>query len=293
MHCASASMLRFFDKDSAITYLFFTSTSIITLYISYFSYFINTFDLVTSLPMNAFNNKIDFATLLSLADSRLLLQRLTMLTDSGKEMSTGLSALEKEVQPEMFKIEWQKLSAFKANNNTQQSIDSNEQATTDWLIKIFNNLFASQQVVLARSKGEPEYFPAKNNKPARIEFAHGFFASALHEISHWCVAGEERRGLSDFGYWYAHAPDGRTAAQQQDFERVEIKPQALECLFTLACGRSFQVSQDNLFANFDTSNSTFEKDVYHQVEKYIAKPSTLPRDAKTLLRTLIKVCMSD
>ena len=110
---------------------------------------------------------------------------------------------------------------------------------------------------------------------------------SLLELSHWCVAGEARRRLPDFGYWYA--PDGRSAAQQQSFERVEIKPQALECLFTLACGRPFQVSQDNLFAAFNTSDSTFEHDVYRQAEKYIAEPQTLPRDAKILLLTLLEV----
>ena len=139
-----------------------------------------------------------------------------------------------------------------------------------------------------RGAGEPEYFPAKNNQLARIEFAHGFFQSALHEISHWSLTGSERRSLSDFGYWYA--PDGRTAAQQQAFERVEIKPQALECLFSLACGRNFQVSQDNLFADFDTSTSTFAYDVYQQAKAYIAEPHTLPRDAKTLLQALLTIC---
>ena len=105
------------------------------------------------------------------------------------------------------------------------------------------------------------------------------------------MAGEARRRLSDFGYWYA--PDGRTEAQQQAFERVEIQPQALECLFTLACRRHFQVSQDNLFADFDTSSSTFARDVYQQVENYIAKPHTLPRDAKTLLSALISIFTND
>ncbi len=102
------------------------------------------------------------------------------------------------------------------------------------------------------------------------------------------MAGEARRRLPDFGYWYA--PDGRTAAQQQAFERVEIKPQALECLFTLACGRHFQVSQDNLFADFDTSESTFANDVYQQVETYLENPKILPRDAKILLSTLLSIC---
>lgn len=144
--------------------------------------------------------------------------------------------------------------------------------------------------MFSRSDGEPEYFPIQNGMPARIEFAHGFFASALHEISHWCIAGEARRRLPDFGYWYA--PDGRTEKQQQAFERVEIKPQALECLFTLACNRSFEVSQDNLFADFDTSSSTFAEDVYLQAKEYILKPHTIPRDAKVILHALLTVCAS-
>ncbi len=40
-----------------------------------------------------------------------------------------------------------------------------------------------------------------------------FFASALHEISHWCVAGKARREQVDFGYWYC--PDGRDAMTQK------------------------------------------------------------------------------
>ncbi len=111
---------------------------------------------------------------------------------------------------------------------------------------------------------------------------------SLLELSHWCIAGKARRQLADFGYWYA--PDGRSEAQQQAFERVEIKPQALECLFTLACRRVFRVSQDNLFADFDTSGSTFALDVYQQAEDYIARPHTLPGDAKTLLHTFLCVC---
>lgn len=165
------------------------------------------------------------------------------------------------------------------------AIKNTEKPATDWLIALFNSLFAEQNVILVRGAGEPEYFPSTLTSPARIEFAHGFFASALHEISHWCVAGFERRQLSDFGYWYA--ADGRSQAQQQAFERVEIKPQALECLFTLACRRPFQVSQDNLFATFDTSTSTFATDVYDQVKYHVDNPKSLPRDAKTLLWALL------
>ena len=170
-------------------------------------------------------------------------------------------------------------------NLSDASLKNKDERATNWLMDVFNTLFAKHNVRLVRGEHEPEYFPAIHEQPARIEFAHGFFASALHELSHWCIASGARRQLKDFGYWYA--ADGRSATQQQAFERVEIKPQALECLFTLACKRSFQVSQDNLFAEFDTSDSTFTNDVYQQVKRYIAEPQTLPRDAQTLLRTLL------
>ena len=166
-----------------------------------------------------------------------------------------------------------------------KTLNAPEKQSVDALITLFNSLFASQNVVLMHSEGEPEYFAATRDNPARITFAHGFIASALHEISHWCIAGRQRRGIDDFGYWYA--ADGRSQAQQRSFEHVEVKPQALECLFTLACDRPFQVSQDNLFADFDTSNSTFALDVYTQVSNYISMPTTLPCDARVLLRALL------
>ena len=223
----------------------------------------------------------DFSVLLSVSDAKRLLHRLNTLET--KKPPESLSAIS-EMQLNALSKQWQKI-IHAENTNT---VDENEKAATDWLISLFNTLFAHQHVILVRGAGEPEYFPAKDNQPARIEFAHGFFQSALHECSHWSLTGSERRNLSDFGYWYA--PDGRTAAQQQAFERVEIKPQALECLFSLACGRNFQVSQDNLFADFDTSTSTFAYDVYQQAKAYIAEPHTLPRDAKTLLQALLTIC---
>jgi elongation factor P hydroxylase len=58
------------------------------------------------------------------------------------------------------------------------------------------------------------------------------------------VAGQARRLLEDYGYWYC--PDGRNMQQQTEFEQVEIKPQALEWAFSVACGKSFKVSTDNL-----------------------------------------------
>ncbi|WP_296237183.1 elongation factor P hydroxylase [Psychrobacter sp. UBA5136] len=226
----------------------------------------------------------NFSRLLTASDAKQLLKRLNSL--ESKKSAAPINPIAQLPLQELSE-QWQQLIHAPLIN----SAEDKEKVATDWLINLFNMLFSHQQVILVRGDSEPEYFPAKDNEAARIEFAHGFFQSALHELSHWCVAGKERRRLSDFGYWYA--PDGRTKAQQQAFERVEIKPQALECLFTLACNRNFQVSQDNLFADFDTSSSTFAQDVYQQAKNYITDPHTLPRDAKTLLQALLRICTAD
>ena len=185
----------------------------------------------------------------------------------------------------------QKTNSETSTQNHYKSIasirESNEELATTGLIKLFNTLFIDYHVQLIRGEGEPEYHPATPFRLARIEFAHGFFASALHEISHWCIAGHNRRKLADFGYWYA--ADGRTLPQQQAFEQVEIKPQAIECLFTLACRRDFQVSTDNLFATYDTSWSHFSIDVYRQAKSYLDHPESLPLDAQRLLHALLKL----
>jgi elongation factor P hydroxylase len=76
----------------------------------------------------------------------------------------------------------------------------------------------------------------------RIVFAHGFYASGLHEISHWCIAG--KRVAS---WWISATGTARTAAMHDpvQFEDVEVKPQALDWLFCVAAGFPFNVSCDN------------------------------------------------
>lgn len=182
---------------------------------------------------------------------------------------------------------WRELHATKTTDET---------SLNQWLIGLFNTLFnhdknGNTPTVLVRGNDEPEYFAPTPKHPARIEFAHGFFASALHEISHWCIAGKKRRQLDDFGYWYQS--DGRDAQAQQIFEQVEIKPQAVECLLSLACGRYFYVSQDNLNADFDTSQSTFATDVYQQARLYLTTLQKLPTDAKRLIWCFLHLCQPD
>ena len=113
------------------------------------------------------------------------------------------------------------------------------------LMEAFRGLFHSEYDTLLVSGGEePIYIPSENNMSAKIIFREDFFASALHEVAHWCIAGAERRKLLDYGYWYC--PDGRTSEEQARFEQVEIKPQALEWIFSKACGYRFRISADNL-----------------------------------------------
>lgn len=221
-----------------------------------------------------------------LAQSLTQQSNLTAISTDRLEFNSDDSDLVHQLNS--LKQQWQNIQQDKHQLAANDDMDTLEQREVDWLIQLFNSLFSTQNVTLVRGQSEPEYFPATDTQPARIEFAHGFFQSALHEISHWSIAGKHRRTLSDFGYWYA--PDGRTEAQQKAFEQVEIKPQAIECLFSLICGREFRVSQDNLHADFDTSQSTFAKDVLNQAEQYINSPQNLPTDAKSLLTVLAIVC---
>lgn len=178
-----------------------------------------------------------------------------------------LSTLDSDISPDQVQLsDWLKLST--------------ESEYVDWLILHFNHWFSHHNVNLVRGDFEPEYFPATADAPARIQFAHGFFNSALHEISHWTIAGEERRKQPDLGYWYA--PDGRTAEQQALFEQVEIKPQAIEWMFATAFGRKFRVSLDNLTGE-GGDGACFKDNVYAQLQRYFRGEAKLPRDAKRFI----------
>jgi len=136
------------------------------------------------------------------------------------------------------------------------------------VVGIFDDLFVSTfNTELIAGGDEPVYLPANSaGERHRLVFAHDYFSSALHEVSHWCIAGSQRRELVDFGYWYA--PDGRSVQQQQAFEKVEVKPQALEWIFSMAAGINFRVSIDNLSAG-EYDSSQFTERVRQQVTGYL------------------------
>lgn len=138
------------------------------------------------------------------------------------------------------------------------------------IIQLFNQLFAEQENTrLLAGDDEPIYLPADTDcEFNRVIFAHGFFASALHEIAHWCIAGQARRKLVDYGYWYE--PDGRTAEKQLEFAQVEAKPQAMEWILAQACGYPFVISLDNLSG--ETVDITpFKQAVVEQVRQLQSK----------------------
>ncbi|MDC0662049.1 elongation factor P hydroxylase [Marinobacter sp. SS21] len=149
---------------------------------------------------------------------------------------------------------------------------------------LFNDLFRERyRTVLVRGGAEPEYVPEVGaQQPAQVIFAHGYYASALHEISHWCIAGEHRRTLPDYGYWYC--PDGRTREQQTAFEQVEVKPQALEWLFSVAAGFRFHISVDNLSGNGAADEAGFRRRVRAQANRYLELG--LPARAVQFFQTL-------
>nr|WP_267955225.1 elongation factor P hydroxylase [Halomonas ethanolica] len=136
------------------------------------------------------------------------------------------------------------------------------------VIALFDGLFQDGfNTRLVRGGNEPLYLPADTACPwHRVIFARGFYASAMHEISHWCIAGERRRQLEDYGYWYL--PDGRDAEQQSRFEAAEVAPQALEMLFSRACGLRFHVSVDNLGGEVDVDRHAFAARVTARAARY-------------------------
>ena len=152
------------------------------------------------------------------------------------------------------------------------------------VIAVFDNLFVSEfNTRLLAGAAEPVYIPAGhsaagaiagNNLPDicdyhRLYFREDYFSSALHEAAHWCIAGAQRRLQVDFGYWYK--PDGRSDEQQRVFEQVETKPQALEWMFSLACGQKFRISADNLGANMAASD-VFIQAVAGQAQSWCEGP---------------------
>lgn len=139
------------------------------------------------------------------------------------------------------------------------------------LERIFRDCFFEPHATLLEGGApEPLYLPSADPdlRPHRILYREDYFASALHEVAHWCLAGSDRRKLEDYGYWYR--PDGRSAEDQAEFERAEARPQAIEWIFSEACGFAFHLSADNLAGALGPSGR-FEDAVRRARDAFLAE----------------------
>ena len=162
------------------------------------------------------------------------------------------------------------------------------------VIDVFNSLFSKlESTILVCGGDEPYYKPGEGpDRPAQVVFARGYFASALHEVAHWCIAGRQRRLLPDYGYWYV--PDGRSAEQQLEFVKVEVKPQAMEWVFSAAAGSQFHFSADNLPSGgcvTDQSWLDFQFKVAQQAQNFVVHG--LPQRAELFAVALAQYYRTD
>jgi len=149
-----------------------------------------------------------------------------------------------------------------------------KELTCDEIAGVFEEQFSqSHSIRLIGGAEEPIYIPAGAGPVSgfavepinRLVFTRDYAASALHEISHWCIASNERLEKMDWGYWYI--PDGRNLKQQQAFEKVEANNQALEWILNKAAGRRFRISVDNLNGE-QCSSETFKDEVYRNAQSF-------------------------
>jgi elongation factor P hydroxylase len=137
--------------------------------------------------------------------------------------------------------------------------------TSESIAHTFNSTFAARfATVMIGGADEPLYLPASGRFPARIFHTHDFAASALHEAAHWCIAGEKRRRLVDYGYGYAPPP--RAASDRAAFFALELEAQALESLFASCAGVAFRVSADD-FATTAEERHRFASAVARRCEQ--------------------------
>ena len=163
-----------------------------------------------------------------------------------------------------------------------------EQQRLHYIIQLFDRLFlVAENTQLIGDADEPLYIPSSSRAvPHQLIFRENFLSSALHEIAHWCIAGKQRRLQQDFGNWYQ--PDGRTVDEQVKFESMEVKPQALEWIFSNACAQKFTPSADNLSASVDMADDINFKQALVQQARNWCESQQLPPRAKIFIDALTK-----
>lgn len=150
----------------------------------------------------------------------------------------------------------------------------------------FNQCFLEEyRTRLCGGFDEPFYQAPSDTRPGEIQFRSDYIRSSLHEVAHWCVAGNERRQLDDFGYWYE--PDGRNQEQQLKFYQVEVRPQAYEWIFCDALQIEFDVSLDNLGGELTGQEEAFKQKVLEYKTSLLS--TQLPKRVKQFKELLEEI----
>ncbi|MBH0086605.1 elongation factor P hydroxylase [Psychrobacter sp. SCQQ22] len=158
------------------------------------------------------------------------------------------------------------------------SIPMNDDDLCISLINLFEHLFPNLSIISGAD--EPYYKAPIANTKARIFFKENYPRSLLHEIAHYCLAGQKRRKLDDYGYWYTEC--GRTNEEQQLFQLVEARPQGLEKAMCKAIGIHFSPSFDDFSSR--PISELFLKDLEVHYQEMITNP---PPAAKIALEALL------
>jgi elongation factor P hydroxylase len=140
----------------------------------------------------------------------------------------------------------------------------------------------SHRVCLNGGAEEPLYLPSEH-QPNQIIYTRDYPASALHEIAHWCLASAEQLKLKDWGHWYT--PDGRGAEQQRRFQRAEARVQAIEWALSVAAGRPFRESSDNLSGEY-IDDMAFKDQIHGHILRFCDRG--LPERAGQLFDAFVK-----
>ncbi len=156
----------------------------------------------------------------------------------------------------------------------------NDDELCNALIDLLANVLPD--LVIQGGADEPFYQAPSGGAKAILYFRSNYPRSLLHELSHYCLSGEKRRQIDDFGYWYI--PCGRTENEQLLFEQVEARPQGLEKAMCEAIGISFIPSLD------DFSGRPSSADFLERLEiSYQEMKSTPPPTAKLILDALTHI----
>ena len=163
------------------------------------------------------------------------------------------------------------------------------------IVDVFAEVFGTEQdlVCLCGGFAEPAYLPASclpascspggDRRAAEVRYTLDYPASALHEAAHWLLAGQRRRNLPDYGYWYVSEP--RPAAVQRAFLRVESRVQALESWLCEAAGLEFRASVDD-FRMPEAAIAAFERRVLSRAAR-LTRDDAWPPAAKRFYAGLV------